>query len=107
MAHGPDYNNDARINIQPNTKMRDSFREYCNEWQRLDPTFTISEERAVRLMGVLKGTRAALHTYDAILEWHHREKGDINERETLQHVNNVDRYHSRSAMLKTLRQRYF
>ena len=107
MAHGPDFNNDARINIQPNTKMRDSFREYCREQQCLDPTFTISQERAVRLMGVLKGTRAALNTYDAILEWHHREKGDINGRETLQHVNNVDRYHSRSAMLKTLRERYF
>ena len=83
------------------------FRNYCLERQRLDNNFSTSQVRAVKLLGVLKGTRAALNTYDAILDWHHREKGDITERETLQHVNNIDHYHSRKAMLANLSTRYF
>jgi hypothetical protein len=58
-------------------------------------------------MGVLKGTRAALKTYDKILEWHHREKGDIAKWEDMEHVDNVDRYISRRTMIKILRERYF
>ena len=61
----------------------------------------------MRLMGVLKGTRAALNTYDSILDWHHRENGDIGRGESLKHVNNVDKYHSRKKMLKTLTDRYY
>ena len=103
----PDYNHDQTINLQPNTKMLADFRNYCLERQHLDNNFSTSQVRAVKLLGVLKGTRAALNTYDAILDWHHREKGDITERETLQHVNNVDHYHSRKAMLANLSTRYF
>jgi hypothetical protein len=106
-VHAPDYNHDLRINMEPNTKMRDDFKKYCREKQLTRSSFSISEERAVKLMGVLKGTRAALSTYDAILDWHHRDKGDISERETLQHVNNVDQYHSRKSMIKKLAARYF
>ena len=103
----PDYNNDRTINVQPNTTMRDKFKIYCEYRQRSpNNTFTISEKRAVRLMGVLKGTKAALNTYDSILEWHHREKGDIAPSESLKHVNNVDKYHSRKRMIKTLSTRY-
>jgi hypothetical protein len=105
--HVPDYNHDLRINIQPNTIMRDNFKIYCEERQRSrNNTFTISEKRAVRLMGVLKGTRAALNTYDSVMEWHHREKGDISRSEGLKHVNNVDKFHSRVSMIGTLTDRY-
>ena len=104
---GPDYNHDRTINAQPNTTMRDRFKIYCRSRQGLlENTFTIAQKRAVRLMGVLKGTRAALNTYDAILEWHHREKGDIRPCEGLKHVNNVDRYYSREKMIKFLKLRY-
>ena len=104
---GRDYNNDRTINIKPNTIMRDNFRKYCQIRRgSKHNSFTKSEQRAVRLMGVLKGTRAALNTYDAILDWHHRENGDIGKRESLKHVNNVDKYHSRKKMIKTLTDRY-
>jgi hypothetical protein len=107
-VQGPDYNNDHTINVQPNTTMRDNFKLFCENRQRSrNNTFTISEKRAVRLMGVLKGTRAALNTYDAVLEWYHREKGDITPSESLKHVNNVDKYHSRKSMIKTLSTRYY
>jgi len=104
----PDYNHDRTINIHPNTEMRDSFRKYCDRQNRKQhhASFTQAQKRSVRLMGVLKGTRAALNTYDAILEWHHREKGDISERDTLKHVSNVDKYHSRKTMIEILRNRY-
>ena len=75
----PDYNHDQTINLQPNTKMLADFRKYCLERQRLDNNFSTSQIRAVKLLGVLKGTRVALNTYDAILDWHHREKGDITK----------------------------
>ena len=78
-VQGRDYNNDHQINIKPNTQMRDNFRKFCFDSQRdKHNTYTKSKKRAVRLMGVLKGTRAALNTYDAILEWHHRENGDAH-----------------------------
>lgn len=107
VMHVPDYNNDLRININPNTEMLAKFRQYCDERRRLMSTFSIYEKRNIKLLGVLKGTRASLKTYDKILEWHHREKGDISEREGLEHVDNVDKYISRRQMLKILRQRYF
>ena len=104
----PDYNHDRIINLRPNTEMRENFRKYCQLRQSShNNNFSNPERRAVKLMGVLKGTRAALNTYDAILEWHHREKGDITERESLKHVSNVDKYLSRQKMLKILETRYY
>ena len=40
------------------------------------------------------------------MEWHHRETGAISRWEGLKHVSNVDKYHSRVSMIKTLKDRY-
>ena len=103
-VHGPDYNHDLRINIAPNTVMRDKFREYCQRMRKMNPTFSKSQKRALALLAILKGTSAALGTYDKILEWHHRDKGDVKEFESLKYVAN---YQSRSKMFKFLDERYF
>jgi hypothetical protein len=64
------------------------------------------EKRAIRLLDILKQKKAPLDAYDAIMEWHHREKEDISERETLKHVVNVDEYISRMKMTDRLKDRY-
>ena len=56
----PDYNNDLRINIQPNTIMREEFKIYCEERQRSrNNTLTISQKRAVRLMWCFEGNKSS------------------------------------------------
>ena len=101
----PDYNNDNCINVNPNNEMRDSFKEYCRK-QANCASFTEGEARGVKLMEKLRNTKASLGTYDAIMEWFHRESGHIAEFETLKHVNNVSEYVSREKLLKTLALRY-
>jgi hypothetical protein len=103
---GKDYNNDRTINMNPNTEMRDRFKEYCRKGSKFTPGFSKVQARAIRLMGILHKKRAPLGTYDHIMEWFHREKGDIQERETLMHVVNTDDYISRKCLLQFLRHRY-
>jgi hypothetical protein len=110
-AYRPDWqndpNNDVNINISPNTKMRHDFKEFCARARSTyQPTFTNAQARAIRLLDILKRKRAPLDTYDEVIEWHHREKGDISERESLQHVGNVDEYISRYKMIECLKDRY-
>lgn len=100
-----DHNNDNVINIHPNTKMRDDFKEYCRKGRKFLPKFTKAQARSVRLMATLK-RRSALSTYDSIMEWHHRENGDINDRETLKHVQNTDVFISRKHLVDFLTKRY-
>ena len=104
-----DANNDININISPNTKLRDDFKAFCRRARGnygLEPEFTAAEKRAIRLLDILKQKKAPLDAYDALMEWHHREKGDISERETLKHVVNVDEYISRTKMIDRLKDRY-
>lgn len=104
-AWATDPNNDVNINITPNTEMRRNFKEYCQRARGTTP-FTKAQSRAVRLLDTLKRKRAPLDTYDELMDWHHREKGDIKERESLKHVANVDEYISRAKMVEILKDRY-
>ena len=106
-AYATDPNNDVHINISPNTKMRHDFKKYCRRGRgKFLTTFTKAEARSVRLLDTLKRKRAPLDTYEELMEWHHREKGDISEHETLKHVGNVDEYISRENILDRLKDRY-
>jgi hypothetical protein len=106
-AWNTDPNNDVNININPNTKMRRDFKEFClTSRAKYLTTFTKAEARAIRLLDILKRKRAPLDTYDEAIEWHHREKGDISKHESLKHVANVDEYISRPKMIDFLKDRY-
>ena len=100
-----DYNNDNHINVNPNTEMRENFKEYCRNAAYSSP-FTKGETRGVKLLEVLRNTKASLGTYDAMMEWFHRESGDITEFETLQQANNESEYVSRAKLLGILAERY-
>lgn len=99
----PDYNNDNIINISPNTKMLKEFKEYCRSARNFLPEFTKSQARSIRLMALLKRKAAPLSTYESIMEWHHREKGDMRPDESLTHVPD---YINRSDLIKFLSVRY-
>lgn len=110
-GYNPDWandpNNDVNININPNTDMRDNFKMYCSKAMRKYlPSFTTAEARSIRLLDTLKRKRAPLDTYDELMEWHHREKGDISEHESLKHVANVDEFISREKIIGRLKERY-
>jgi hypothetical protein len=100
----PDYNNDLHINVQPNTQIRADFREYCRMGKRFTQSFTKVQARAVRLMAILKRKSAPLTMYSNIMDWYHRENGDINKYQKLQHV--LSGYLSRKALITFLEERY-
>jgi hypothetical protein len=92
------------INVEPNTKMRDEFRAFCVRGRKeFRDNFTKSQARAVRLMHLLKQKKAPLDTFDKLMEWHHREAGDITEKEGMAGVKG---YMSRNAKMKFLTDRY-
>jgi hypothetical protein len=100
----PDYNNDLHINVQPNTQIRDDFREYCRRGKGFQ-SFSDVEARAVRLMAKLKRKSVPLTIYSQVMDWFHRENGDINEHQKLSDV--VDGgYLSRKALISFLEERY-
>ena len=100
----PDYNHDNEINIEPNTMMRDGFRAYCVRGKKHFMDMKKVEARSVKLLSTLKKKRAPLDTYDEIMDWHHREAGNINSRQQLKDLG--DEHKSRDAMLKFLTDRY-
>ena len=101
----PDYNHDRNISLHPSSKMRDDFQQYCQEaGRKFNPNLNSVELRSIKLLNVLKKKRASLDSYDELMDWHHREVGDIKQHET---VKDVDGYLSRKAILDFLKQRYF
>jgi hypothetical protein len=95
----PDYNNDRQINQHPNTKMRDEFREYCANGKKNFRSLTIIEVRSIKLLHTLKEKKAPLDTYDKIMDWHHRENGDIK---AYQDLGNVQGYLSFRCRVEVL-----
>ena len=98
------YNNDNVINASPNTSMRDEFRAYCAKSRAETREFSAVEAKSVRLLGTLKRKKAPLDTYDEIMEWHHRESGNLNMHQPLGDLGND--HLSRKVMLKRLKDRY-
>ena len=103
----PDFNNDNNINPAPNTTMRDCFKEFCRtKIESNYPCFSRAEARGIRLMEILRKSKASLGTYDTLMGWFHHENGDISPTETLMHANNVDEYISREKIIAMLTKRY-
>jgi len=102
-----DYNNDWIVNAQPSTKMRDRFREYC-ENARANRPFSRAEKRGISLLAFLQRYRCPLDAYGGFMLWFHREVGDLREHESLRHVLRVpgDGYISQKKVLMSLKLRY-
>ena len=62
--------------------IRETFKEYCQIAKDFKP-FTDEKMEALKLMRILRQTKASLDTYEAIMEWHLKAKGDIHQHESL------------------------
>lgn len=99
-----DFNNDGYLNVGVNTKMRDSFEDFCDKaHEKHLPHLANSEARGIRLLDMMKRKKTALDTYDEIMLWHYRESGQLDEFETLK---DAPDHVSRDALLTKLTKRY-
>jgi hypothetical protein len=87
----------------PNTWIRDQYKEYARGQVGNTIPFNKDEEASIRLMDVLKLKKSPLNAYKSLMEWHLREKGEI---EYYQNLKDCHSYISREVMLKKLRDRY-
>ena len=87
----------------PNTWIREQYKEYCRDLSANHIELDANEQAAVRLMVLLRNKKAPLNAYKALMEWHVREKGDINEHQA---INEAPSYINRKAMLRKLGKRY-
>ena len=87
-----------------NTQMLKEFRQFCathaSKFQPLDePTKT-----SIKLMQILRQTKAPLNAYQPFMEWHLRETGHLRD-ETMT-LNDTHQYFSRKTLMNRLCQRY-
>ncbi len=87
----------------PNTWIRDQYKEYARGQVGNTIAFNKEEEASIRLMDVLKLKKSPLNAYKSLMEWHLREKGEI---EYYQSLKDCHSYISREVILKKLRDRY-
>jgi len=59
-----------------------------NDWKRYEekalrlPRFTKKHLEAIRLVALLRHSKASMDTYDKVMQWHFRENGDIHMHES-------------------------
>ncbi len=97
MAHEVEEDDDpARSNIK-------QFRAYVQHAKQNFMEFNKDEVAAIKLMNVLRKKNTTLDTYDAIMEWHLRESGVLEDH---QRLGATRRYISREKLLQKLAHRY-
>ena len=79
------------------------FREYCVKAEKYFHPLDKKQRKAVRLMFQLRQTKASLDTYDAIMEWHLKETGELRQHEKM---GDTFSFLSRKRMFMFLRCRY-
>lgn len=99
-----DWNNDRVINVSPNTAMRDGFRAYTEAAHKVFmKDLSQAQKRGIKLLDLLQKKKAPLDSYGAVMDWHYREKGDL---EWHQKLKDVRGYISRDVLMATIQQRY-
>lgn len=99
-----DWNNDQVINAEPNTQMRDDFRAFCaNSHENNMLQLTKVQLRSIKLLHTLKQKKSPLNGFDALMEWFHRERGNIQPHQGMQ---SVAGYLSRDVIMTTIKARY-
>jgi len=79
------------------------FKAYCAYAQQNFCEYDENEEAAIKSMQVLRKKKATLDTYDAVMEWHLRTTGVLQEQQTL---GDACQYLIRQKMMKKLADRY-
>ena len=103
------YDDDSDEQLLENTPVvgssmaLDHFKEYVTNAKQNFLELRTDEVTAVRLMHTLMRKKATLDTYDAVMEWHFQEVGELCEHEQL---GDTRSYLSRTVLLKKLTECY-
>ena len=89
---------------QPNTQMLKDFRDYCADHPSNNTTLDAPTIKSIKLMQILRQTKAPLNAYQPFLEWHLRETGHLRD-ETMTLKDSHD-YFTRQTLMKRLFKRY-
>ena len=84
---------------QIDESMLANFKNYVAGAPNLAP-FTSQEVQAIKLMAVLRRTKASLDTYESVMEWHLKTVGALHEHESL------SGYLRREKIFDSLKQRH-
>ena len=85
-----------------NKNMRKSFQDYAQNQQELHG-FSEAEIGAMKLLFMLRKTKAPLNTYESVMYWHFCQVGAIHPRQT---VRQCTQFVTREKLFKRLRERY-
>jgi len=91
-----------QVNQGPNSELLEEYKIYVERARRFGPMPRKLMD-SVKLMHRLRRTKASLETYDCIMEWHLKVKGDMHEHESA--ASSPD-FWSRKRVFDVLRSRY-
>ena len=84
-------------------RINTDFKDYVAFAKQHVCCFTYNQHTALKLMTILRKSKASLDTYDDIMRWHFVSNETLKEHEKL---NNTGRFISRAKLFKMLRKRY-
>ena len=87
---------------QPNPTLRQNFQAFC-QTQHNSLGFTQDELNAIKLLRILRQTKAPLNAYELHMKWHLEASGKLRSHESLQ---KNKAYVSQDSIYKKLRIRY-
>ena len=87
----------------PSAETIHAFRAYVGNAYQHFSSLSNNEKKAIKIMSTLIKKKASLDTYEAVMEWHLRETGQLQEGEKL---GNCQGYISRQKLMQKLRKRY-
>ena len=90
-------------NLEPDTWIRDQFKEYCADAKRNFLPFTTDEERTIRLLHLLKNKNAPLNAYESVMLWHLIQANKLRPHQTL---NDFPGHVGRKTIIQKLIKRY-
>jgi hypothetical protein len=86
-----------------NVGIRDQFKEYVEDHVGNFLPFSKDEVTAIKLLSVLKLKKAPINAYKSLMEWHLKQKGEL---QYYQGIQDSKTYISREKILKKLSDRY-
>ena len=95
---------DSSVELEPDTTMRDSFREYCDTHSDQFDPLDEATEKSIRLMDLMRKAKCPLNAYQPFLEWHLRESGHLADRSMT--LKDTTEYVTRPTLMKRLFKRY-
>ena len=104
-ANLPHVNDVLALNNGLNYTMRDDFCKYIERFRNITTSYTIKETNCIRLLLVLRHTKASLDTFEEVMKWHLHATGAISSPETSS-LAHVDGYITREKLFRNMEKRY-